>query len=328
MLVGNEKVREKIKGAITAPFHIFLGPSGIGKTILATEYAKNLLCLENGVEGCTCQSCHMFNMGVHPDYIHVSVVGKNKSIKVEDIIPILNNAYTYPTISKLKVVVIQDGHLMTEEAQNKLLKTFEDDEGSEVKFFLTASGKILDTVKSRGNVHKFSCLTTDEMDTVFDQLNINKDKRDVLNILTGRCPGLVDMYSETLLPLAESLIYDICEGNSLIKTTGMAKEKDKNCIFEMYTSEEIKSLFEVIKAFLVHLMSCAYGCCSPYINFAGVNKEVCDSWNKKDRIYLLKLYKELENLDFVKDDKEILLIILNKLSSINLEGVNTYGKVI
>ena len=72
--------------------YLFSGADGIGKKLIALEFAKLINCksersidIDSPQEGsCDCGSCSKVDRGIHPDVINVQYEGV-KSIKVEQI---------------------------------------------------------------------------------------------------------------------------------------------------------------------------------------------------------------------------------------------------
>ena len=72
-IIGNTNVKEYLDKSINQNnilhSYLFLGTEGIGKLLIAKEFARKILCLENAKdETCTCKSCTCFNSQNHPDF--------------------------------------------------------------------------------------------------------------------------------------------------------------------------------------------------------------------------------------------------------------------
>ena len=135
--------------------YVITGPSGIGKTMLAREVSKGLLCSHPTKDGAcgTCPCCRYFEEGSHPDFRELSLGSGDKTIKVAEVRSRVGaDVNIFPQISSRKVYLI-DGDGLNEEGQNALLKTLEEPPPS-VVFILTVAdaGKLLKTIVSRAVV--------------------------------------------------------------------------------------------------------------------------------------------------------------------------------
>lgn len=153
-VIGHENIIDHLKKAITngkvSNAYIFHGEDGSGKKLLATTFAKALLCEKQGAEPCnSCKSCMQMDGGNQPDFIYVT--HEKVSIGVDDIrIQVNNDILIKPFSSKYKVYLIDEAEKMTEQAQNALLKTIEEPPEYAVIMLLTNNtNRLLQTILSR-----------------------------------------------------------------------------------------------------------------------------------------------------------------------------------
>lgn len=157
-VIGQKYALERLGTLFSGePGHAYLitGPSGVGKTLIAKETAKALLCsLPTSQGSCgVCPACRYIEAGSHPDFRELALASGEKNIKVAEVRSrICADVNIYPQISKRKVYLI-DGDGLNEEGQNALLKTLEEPPPYAV-FILTAvdAGILLDTIVSRSVV--------------------------------------------------------------------------------------------------------------------------------------------------------------------------------
>ncbi len=158
-IIGNTNVKEYLNKSIEQNnilhSYLFLGTEGIGKLLIAKEFARKILCLETTKdETCTCKSCTCFNSQNHPDFHIINEDGEN--IKIETIRKITEKVIEKPIISNKKVYIINDCDKMTKEAQNCLLKTLEEPPEFIVIILISSNENIiLNTIKSRCMTLKF-----------------------------------------------------------------------------------------------------------------------------------------------------------------------------
>ncbi len=90
-----------------------------------------------------------------------------------------------------KVVIIDDAHKMTPQAQNCLLKTLEEPPEDSVIILVTSdAGSLFSTIVSRCQVVRFKRLTAQEMAEALGSLvGDTGDRAGVIAALSGNCPG-------------------------------------------------------------------------------------------------------------------------------------------
>ncbi len=192
-IIGNQETKiyleNTIKNKKIANSYMFIGNKGIGKKLFAREYAKNIMCQENGKCNDQCNSCIKFNANSNPDYYEL--VPENQKIKIDNIRLLQEKIAEKPIISNKKIYVIDNADLMTEESQNCLLKTLEEPpEYSVIILVVSNESKILPTIKSRCIKINFSRLTPEELKKYLEVENklkqySNEDLNDIIELLDG-----------------------------------------------------------------------------------------------------------------------------------------------
>ena len=150
-LVGQEHVKKILKNSVInnkiAHAYMFTGPRGTGKTSTAKIFARTLNCLEpkEGLPCGTCENCVNFNTS--PDVLEMDAASNNS---VDDIREIVDNIGIAPTNSKYKVYIIDEVHMLSNQAWNAFLKTLEEPP-SNIVFILATTDiqKVPITVLSR-----------------------------------------------------------------------------------------------------------------------------------------------------------------------------------
>ncbi len=128
--------------------YLLCGEKGAGKKTLCSYLLHIIMCATHSACG-SCNGCTTVESMANPDVFYISNNDK-LSIGVDDVRGITAEAYTKPLISQKKIIVIQNAHLMTAEAQNALLKVIEEPPVYVVFFLLCDSvASILPTIISR-----------------------------------------------------------------------------------------------------------------------------------------------------------------------------------
>ena len=100
-ILGNENNKNILKNSIeqnkVSHSYIFSGIEGIGKKLIAKEFAKKILCLDSSREECKCKSCIEFDSNNNPDFVLIEP--KDGKIKIETIREIQRRIAEKPIIS-------------------------------------------------------------------------------------------------------------------------------------------------------------------------------------------------------------------------------------
>lgn len=175
-ILGNEETKKILENTIKnqniSHSYMFIGQDGIGKFMIAKEFAKAILCQGEQKPCNTCESCIKFNGENNPDIQIIDEI-EEKSIKTETIKEMVKGVYEKPIEGSRKVYIINDSQKMTKEAQNSLLKTLEEPPEYVVIILITENENLLlNTIKSRCTKIKFNPLKDNEI------IKILKEKYD------------------------------------------------------------------------------------------------------------------------------------------------------
>ena len=129
--------------------YLFTGSRGTGKTTCAKILAKAVNCLnpQNGNPCGDCEICKGIDDGSILDIVEMDAASNRK---IDDIRQIIDEVQFKPTKCKYRVYIVDEVHMLTQEAFNALLKTLE--EPPEHVIFILATTevhKLPQTIRSR-----------------------------------------------------------------------------------------------------------------------------------------------------------------------------------
>ena len=155
-LLKNSILEERISHA-----YIFTGPRGTGKTSNAKIFAKAINCL-NPKDGNPCNECDMCKQfKENPDIIEIDAASNNG---VDDIRELIDNSRLAPSVSKYKVYIIDEFHMLSASAFNALLLTLEEPPSNVVFILATTDIQCVPiTVLSRCQRFDFRPITFDNI---------------------------------------------------------------------------------------------------------------------------------------------------------------------
>lgn len=204
------------------------GPVGLGKQVLALQFAKSLLCEHRTPTGIACDHCHaclLFNADTHPDFISlqpeevddaqgrtsVEVGRKSGAVKglgidkIRTLLPILA---LKPHGSGFRVVLIQTAEALNNAAANAFLKCLEEpNERTVIILVAAASGRLPATIRSRCQQLKITPPTRQQAIDWLIQQQVTTDHDTLLNIAQG-APFLALQYGKENLNLLHNTCFE------------------------------------------------------------------------------------------------------------------------
>lgn len=162
---------------------LFVGEEKLGKKTIALEFISWLF-----------EEPDISKIFSHPDFILVEPPTENnegKQIKIDQIREFVSRISLKPIKSKLKAAIINEAHLMNEEAQNCFLKTLEEPKGNTLLILVTRwPNFLLSTIISRCQIIKFFPVKNEEIKRYLEnQKRFSEEEiKEILEISRGR-PG-------------------------------------------------------------------------------------------------------------------------------------------
>lgn len=166
-VVGQEHITKTLKNQImnnsTAHAYLFCGTRGTGKTSTAKILARAVNCL-NPKNGNPCNECSVCRGLLDESILDVTELDGASKNKVENIRDIIDDVMFLPSVARKKVYIIDEVHMVTQQAFNALLKTLEEPP-EHVMFILatTELNKVPITVLSRCQQFEFRRITNKDI---------------------------------------------------------------------------------------------------------------------------------------------------------------------
>ena len=286
-IVGQKHITRTLMNAIKlnriAHAYIFSGPRGVGKTSTARILAKALNCQEGPTDHpCNqCNQCIRINNGQSMDVVEIDGAS-NRGI--DEIRELRSKIGFAPAEGKYKVYIIDEVHMLTNEAFNALLKTLEEPPSQVLFIFATtAPHKVPNTILSRCQCFNFRRISIDEMVEKLKKI-IEEDN---LNI---------DLPSLRLI--AESATGSMRDAESILDQVISFSENK-------VTYEDVKELLGII----------------PQKLFLQLTRAIANQNTKEGLELIDKLVREGVDLhQFVQD----MVVYIHKLSLIKILGNNSH----
>jgi DNA polymerase III delta prime subunit len=165
--------------------YLLLGPSGIGKRLLARCCAQLILCQDRQEDSACgqCSSCSALSQGTHPRWQERDFTREKKSDQsaVDVVRSFIEEVYRLGADGGKMIYLIPNIQAYSRQVQNALLKTLEEPpEG--VIFMLTSDqpDQVLGTITSRSQNLPVAPLSQKEMQRVMAKLQWNMPQQDLI----------------------------------------------------------------------------------------------------------------------------------------------------
>lgn len=249
------RLRRVLGGERMPHAYLFAGPDGVGRRTTATALAAAVLCdnpgggsllSADGADACgACPSCRLMAAGTHPDFhpVYKELAGYHEDAavrgrKMQELgIPVIRSflispAHQAATRGHGKVFVVLEAELMSQAAQNALLKTLEEPPAGVTIILITDRPELLlATTRSRCATVRFGPLPQKFVREKLREHDIDDAEADFLAGYTdGSIGRALQLAEEGVFELKRQMLSDVASlsaGGDAALADRLAREMDK-----------------------------------------------------------------------------------------------------
>lgn len=251
-VVGQEYTTTLLKNIVkdnkVSHAYIFTGPRGTGKTSSAKIFARAINCL-NSIDGNPCNKCENCKIAnENPDIIEIDAASNNS---VDDIRDLIENSRLAAAVSKYKVYIIDEFHMLSTSAFNALLLTLEEPP-SNVVFILATTDiqSVPITVLSRCQRFDFKPISNEDIVNRLkfvckkEKIKISDEALEEISYMSNG--GLRDALS--ILDQISSKDGDI-DVDDIIKNFGSISTKKVKDLINKFNEKNVDDIIDSIRDF-------------------------------------------------------------------------------
>ncbi len=344
-VIGQEHVTQTLINAFkkdrVGQGYIFTGPRGVGKTTTARILAKGLNC-KDSKNGNPCNKCNICNEITEYRNLDVLEIDGASNRGIEEIRNLRELIKFSPMNSVYKIFIIDEVHMLTNQAFNALLRTLEEPP-PHGKFIMCTTDihKVPDTIISR-------CQRFD-----FNRISINDIKESIISILAKEKVESDTESVEAIAAKSEGSMRDALSildqviafsdnkinFKDLEKILGLISSevyfrltdsiKDKNADILLETLMEVRNggvpVDDVVKGLNVHIRNLMYASLNDGVNILDMSddlkKEYIKSsklWDIRDLLRITEVINELE-LNIKRSNQPYIMFEITALKLLEMD---------
>lgn len=320
-VVGQEHVTQTLVNAFkkdrVGQGYIFTGPRGVGKTTTARILAKGLNC-KDSKDGNPCNKCNICHEITEYRNLDVLEIDGASNRGIEEIRNLRELIKFTPMNSSYKIFIIDEVHMLTNQAFNALLRTLEEPP-SHGKFIMCTTDihKVPDTIISRCQRFDFNRISINDIKESINSIllkeKLESDVESVEAIATKSEGSIRDALSilDQVIAFSDSKInfkdvekiLGLVSSEVYFRLTDSIKDKNAELLLETLT--EIRNngipIDDVVKGFNVHIRNLMYASLNDGVNVLDIsddlkNKYIESSklWDLRDLLRITEVINDLE----------------------------------
>ena len=320
-VVGQEHVTQTLINAFkkdrVGQGYIFTGPRGVGKTTTARILAKGLNC-KDSKDGNPCNKCNICYEITEYRNLDVLEIDGASNRGIEEIRNLRELIKFTPMNASYKIFIIDEVHMLTNQAFNALLRTLEEPP-PHGKFIMCTTDihKVPDTIISRCQRFDFNRISINDIkeliNSVLKKEKLDSDVESIESIATKSEGSMRDALSilDQVIAFSDSKI----NFKDVEKILGFVSSevyfrltdsiKDKNAKLLLETLIEIRNggipVNDVVKGLNVHIRNLMYASLNDGVNLLDISDDLKNEyiessklWDLRDLLRITEVINELE----------------------------------
>ena len=307
-VVGQEHVTQTLVNAFkkdrVGQGYIFTGPRGVGKTTTARILAKGLNC-KDSKDGNPCNKCNICHEITEYRNLDVLEIDGASNRGIEEIRNLRELIKFTPMNSSYKIFIIDEVHMLTNQAFNALLRTLEEPP-SHGKFIMCTTDihKVPDTIISRCQRFDFNRISINDIKESINSIllkeKLESDVESVEAIATKSEGSIRDALSilDQVIAFSDSKInfkdvekiLGLVSSEVYFRLTDSIKDKNAELLLETLT--EIRNngipIDDVVKGFNVHIRNLMYASLNDGVNVLDISDDLKNKYIESSKLWDLR----------------------------------------
>ena len=320
-VVGQEHVTQTLVNAFkkdrVGQGYIFTGPRGVGKTTTARILAKGLNC-KDSKDGNPCNKCNICHEITEYRNLDVLEIDGASNRGIEEIRNLRELIKFTPMNASYKIFIIDEVHMLTNQAFNALLRTLEEPP-PHGKFIMCTTDihKVPDTIISRCQRFDFNRISINDIkeliNSVLKKEKLDSDVESIESIATKSEGSMRDALSilDQVIAFSDSKInfkdvekiLGLVSSEVYFQLTDSIKDKNAELLLEALT--EIRNggipVNDVVKGLNVHIRNLMYASLNDGVNVLDISNDLKNKyiessklWDLRDLLRITEVINDLE----------------------------------